>query len=140
MSCEYHGKSKTKLYKVWIDMRARCNRPSHHSYGRYGGRGIYVCSEWESFTIFYEWAYSHGYREGLEIDRINNDSGYNPDNCRWCTRKVNDNNRSTCRFIEYNGETHTLKEWCEILSIKYDTACKRLNKLGWTVEQTLSKR
>jgi len=85
-----HGKSKHPLHSVWMDMKDRCNVDSHKSYHNYGGRGIEVCLEWtNSFESFYEWAISNGYNKGLEIDRINNDGNYEPNNCRFVTRQEN---------------------------------------------------
>lgn len=80
-----HGKRYTKLYMVWDSMRSRCNTPTNKSYHYYGGRGISVCKEWDDFKNFETWALKNGYKEGLSIDRINNDGNYEPPNCRWTT-------------------------------------------------------
>lgn len=84
-----HGYSKTRLYSIWYGMKCRCSMPSHSTYTYYGGRGISVCAEWLDFIKFQEWALANGYTDGLEIDRINNDSDYAPDNCRWVTHAEN---------------------------------------------------
>jgi hypothetical protein len=86
-----HGQRQTPLYWCWSMMVQRCTNPNCHAWPRYGGRGITLCTEWRTFENFYEWAMQSGYRdlpdkpraERLSIDRINNDLGYNPDNCRW---------------------------------------------------------
>lgn len=80
-----HGGSGTRLYDIWKGMRARCNNPNHKAYPQYGGRGIKICREWDAFASFREWALANGYREDLTIDRINNDEGYEPNNCRWAS-------------------------------------------------------
>ena len=89
-----HGKRNTRLYTIWKGMKARCGNPSATGFSNYGGRGIHVCSQWiNNFEEFYHWAVSNGYADNLTIDRINNDKGYCPDNCRWVTMKDQQNNR-----------------------------------------------
>lgn len=81
-----HGMNDTKIYSVYHNMKDRCLNPNCHAYHSYGGRGIKVCEEWlgdNGFMNFYNWAISHGYKEGLSIDRINIEGNYEPSNCRW---------------------------------------------------------
>lgn len=85
-----HGLSKDRAYKLWSGMKARCTIPSASSYEYYGGRGIRLCDEWlNSPETFIKWAYSNGYAQGLEIDRIDNDGDYTPDNCRFIPHMIN---------------------------------------------------
>lgn len=106
-----HGESKTRLYKIWSRMIWRCEKPSYQFFSDYGGRGIGVCDEWHRFDVFKEWALSNGYSDNLTIDRIDNNKGYNPNNCRWATMKQQANNRRTNRFVTYNGDTKTVTQW-----------------------------
>lgn len=138
MQREKHGSRHTKLYVVWCNMRNRCDCISNKEYKNYGGRGIKVCADWYSFTAFRTWAFSSGYTEGLTIDRIDNDKGYYPENCRWITLKEQANNKTNNHYITYKGETKTLKQWSEILAIPYNCLRSRLNNCKYTVEKAFS--
>lgn len=134
---DYFGKfteeynSYSKLYRIFNAMIERCSKPTTANYHNYGGRGIKVCDEWiGNYQAFCDWALNNGYKEGLEIDRINNNGNYEPSNCRWVTRKENSNNKRTNRFLTLNGETHTLTQWSEILNIKLPTLSSRIRS-GW---------
>lgn len=106
-----HRMTGTRLYSVWGSMLARCRRPACKSYERYGARGIAVCDEWSSFGAFRDWALSHGYANGLQLDRIDNNGPYSSLNCRFVTRIVNGNNtRRNVRLFAF-GEAKTLAEW-----------------------------
>mgnify|MGYP001625111049 CR=1 FL=1 len=88
-----HGMSGSRIYRIFRSMHNRCETPSCTVYRYYGGRGITVCSEWDDFTVFYQWAISNGYADNLSIDRIDNDKGYSPENCRWVTQSEQVKNR-----------------------------------------------
>jgi len=89
-----HGESETRLATEWYQMRARCRRVENPHFKYWAGRGIKVCEEWEnSFEAFRDWALKNGYKDNLTIDRIDNDKGYSPQNCRWVTRAENNKNR-----------------------------------------------
>ena len=98
-----HGMRKTRLYSVWNDMLQRVGAikgASEETKHYYQDRGITVCDEWLIFENFRDWALSHGYSDDLEIDRIDNDKGYCPENCRWVTPKENMNNRRNTIRLE----------------------------------------
>jgi len=106
--CSKHNLSKTKIYGVWCSIKQRCLNPNDKSYINYGARGITICDDWESdFMAFYNWAMSNGYRERLEIDRINNDGNYEPSNCRWTTSFINASNKRIYKnnTTNYKGVT-----------------------------------
>lgn len=89
-----HGGTHTRLYRIWKGMKNRCYNPKQSRYNIYGGRGITICDEWlNDFQVFRSWALTNGYQESLTIDRIDNDKGYNPDNCRWATYSEQIHNR-----------------------------------------------
>ncbi len=93
------------IYRVWQSMKRRCDSPKIKNYRHWGGRGIIVCDGWlNSFLIFCNWALDNGWREGLSLDRINNDGNYEPSNCRFITQA--DNNRNS-RQTKLSWETVT---------------------------------
>ena len=94
--CNKHGLSGTDEYKLWCGIKRRCYNPKEEKYPRYGGRGITVCDVWRNNPIcFINWCKNNGYREGLQIDRIDNDGNYSPNNCRFITNLVNARHKST---------------------------------------------
>jgi hypothetical protein len=125
-----HGLSKTKLYHIWGSMKRRCEKPKDKAYYNYGFRGIKVCDEWHDFNNFYEWCIQNGYSEGLSLDRINNNGNYEPNNCRWVDRKVQNNNTRANVIIEVNSERHTLSEWSKLLNVSYDLLHSRVRYYG----------
>lgn len=85
-----HGLRGHRLNSIWRGMKTRCYNKNSLEYSNYGGRGIAVCKEWkDDFKSFYDWAMSHGYKEGLTIDRIDNNGNYEPNNCQWLTKSEN---------------------------------------------------
>ena len=132
-----HGMSKTRLYKIWRKMKDRCYNPKHTHYEFYGGKGICICEEWkDDFEAFKDWAVMSGYSDYLTIERIDNDIGYNKENCKWATVKEQNNNKGDNVFYTYNGFKLTMAEWAERYGINYGTFCKRLYA-GWSFKDAI---
>ena len=130
-----HGASKTTTYNIWSSMMQRCGNPSAKDYHRYGGKGIKVCKDWQTFDGFFA---DMGHRPaGMSLDRIDNDLGYNASNCRWANAKTQQRNKNNNRLITYAGRTATLAEWAEAKGINKNTLHARLVK-GWPVSRALS--
>ena len=135
--CLKHGKSTTKIYKVYSHMKARCYNKNNKDYKYYGGRGITICDEWlNDFMSFYDWAYENGYDDNLTIDRIDVNGNYEPNNCRWIDMKQQCNNRRSCVYLAYNGKTQSLMEWARELNVNYDMLRQRKNR-GWSIHDIL---
>lgn len=135
-----HGMKHTRIYSIWCGVKKRCNNPKCKNYNLYGGSGISICEEWNNdFMAFYEWSMKNGYQDSLTIDRIDSSKGYSPDNCRWATRKEQNNNRRSNVRISYNGRTQTLKQWCEELNLNYDLIRNRMSKKRITFEEAIEE-
>ena len=133
-----HGYSKTRIYRIYNDIKNRCYYENDKYYNIYGGREIIMCDEWlNDFMTFCNWAIKNGYKENLSIDRIDVNGNYEPNNCRWITNKEQANNTRKNHFVTYNNETHTLKEWSEILNINYGTLKSRI-KRGWDIHKAFN--
>lgn len=133
-----HLESYSSEYAVWKGMKRRCNSPTTVGYQRYGGRGIKMHQEWQdSFESFLA---CMGRRPSPKhtIDRIDNNGNYEPDNCRWATRKEQSRNLRTNRMVRVNGRLITLAEAAEISGLKYNTLVARLRR-GSTIEQATAK-
>ena len=134
---EAHGMRNTPEWKAWRNMKTRCSNPNIEEYHRYGGRGIAVCDAWwGSFLAFYA---DMGTRptSGHTLDRIDNDGDYEPENCRWITRKEQAQNRESNHRLTLDGVTRTLAEWANACGVKADTIGRRL-RLGWSAEKALT--
>lgn len=134
-----------RIYSVLEGMRQRCNNPNSDMYHRYGGRGIKICDEWQKDSrAFIKWAYENGYDENAprrmcQIDRIDNNKGYSPENCRWVTNKQNSRNMGKCHIVEYKGEKRNWLEWCEILGISKKGVEHCVERYGFTYPQAFDR-
>lgn len=106
------------LRNIWTSIKTRCNHPQHKDYKNYGARGITMFMLWQlDYEEFKKWAEENGYKPGLQIDRINNNLGYSPENCHWVDNKENSNNRRTCQYVNIDGKEMSVTEACEHLGL-----------------------
>lgn len=137
-----HGLYGTRIRGIYYKMLNRCNHKESVSYLQYGGRGITVCEEWSGengLINFYNWSMKNGYSDELSIDRIDNDKGYSPGNCRWTTNYVQQNNKRNNIVLEYCGKSLTLKQWSRETGISYKKLLYRYHK-GLQANQILSNK
>ncbi|MCA1029268.1 hypothetical protein LCM23_24975 [Cytobacillus kochii] len=124
-----HGKTNSRLFRIWTNMKNRCHQPNNPDYENYGARGISVCEEWfNDFQSFYDWSINNGYVDTLSIDRIDGNKGYYPDNCRWATAKEQARNIRTNVITSINGKYLTLSEIAEKYKVNYDAVKTRYKK------------
>lgn len=135
-----HGLKQHKLYAIWHSMLDRCYNAKHKDYDWYGKRNIKVCEQWHDVTRFYNdniglW------KPGLQIDRINNNGNYEPENCRWVTNKTNANNRRSNILLTIWNETKTMQEWLEdqrCVVSRYVLTVRIKN--NWNLEKALTTK
>ena len=124
-----------KIYTTWNCMKSRCYYKKDKEYKHYGDRNIKICNKWlgkNGYKNFEKWALKNGFDDKLTIDRIDNNGNYEPNNCRWVTRRENNLNRRGIILIDYEGKKICLKDYCKIKNINYDIA-KRKRKKGINV-------
>lgn len=133
-----HGGGHTRLYNIYFNMINRCYNTKQVEYHNYGGRGVGVCKEWrDSFVAFREWAIGNGYNDILVIDRIDVNGNYEPNNCRWITKREQQFNKTNTRYFEYKGQKKCLAEWAEIFGMNKPTLYNRIYNLGWSIDKAL---
>lgn len=136
-----HGQTangtRSEEYEVWAQMRQRCANPASRHYANYGGRGIYVCAQWESFATFFA---DMGPRPSSKhsIDRIDNDGPYAPENCRWATRNEQGNNKRNNRRVTIGADEKTTTQWAELSGVPRRTISDRLDS-GWEPQDAVYK-
>ncbi len=136
---EFHGDKHTKEYKTWKGIRQRCFNPNNHDFHHYGGRGITICDKWDKYTEFIK-DMGRAPSPKHSIDRIDFNGNYEPRNCRWVTHQVQVSNSRHNHVIEFNGQRRTLSEWARFIGIKPSRLSDRINTLGWSIEDALSKK
>lgn len=128
-------KSKPLGFSIWSNMRQRCCNPSNHAFAYYGGRGIRCCDRWAHFRNFIKDMGPPP--DGLTLERIDNERGYEPSNCKWATRLEQLNNTRKNRYLTFDGRTLSVSQWARELGVLKGLLTKRL-KLGWSVDKVLT--
>ena len=137
-----HGLKSNRFYDTWYGMLQRCTNLEHRNYKNYGGRGITVCEEWQDIIKFVAWAEStHPNIEGYTLDRIDNDKGYNPDNCRWADRttqninqRMREDNTSGVTGVYYHK---SIGKW--VASIGVESKLKHIGSFKTPEEAVLAR-
>jgi hypothetical protein len=126
-----HGRSKTRIARIYGAMMERCYRKKNDNFQYYGGRGIKVCKEWrDDNKSFFNWADSSGYADNLTIDRKDTNGNYEPENCRWITQAEQSRNTRNVIFLTHEGRTLCLSEWAREFGIDPTTMAHRFRS-GW---------
>ena len=131
-----HGKTGTRVYRIWANMLQRCENPNTEKFTQYGERGILVCEEWHDFKAFL--GDMGEPPDGMTIDRIDTNGNYEKSNCRWATLRVQANNKTNNRVITFNGKTMTTAQWARETEIPFTTIRMRLHR-GWSIQKTLTQ-
>jgi len=131
-----HGLINHRLYFIWSAIKKRCTSKTSKPYKNHGGRGIKMADEWQDFNVFYKWCIDNGWKDGLSIDREDNDGDYSPDNCRFVTATIQAKNRRSTIMLSYKGETMCLMDWSKRINISHEVLRYRYHK-GHSVERIL---
>lgn len=133
---KYKNITKHPAYRSWYCMKTRCQNPNYPEYHYYGGRGIKVCDRWQLSENFFDDMIGT-YGKGLTLDRIDSNGDYCPENCRWVSQKVQQNNRRNNILIEYNGVKKSLLDWADICGVKRSTLAQRYYVYKWSIDKCL---
>jgi hypothetical protein len=127
----------SKEYEVWASMKTRCNNKRHSGFNSYGGRGIQVCARWHnSFENFLE--DMGACPKGMSIERIDNNKGYSPSNCKWATRIEQARNTRTNHIVQYEGKQLTISAWAKEVGISKGCLYDRISRNKWPIEKALT--
>ena len=133
-----HGLSRHRLYTIYKGMKQRCGNVNNNSYKDYGERGIGICNEWlDDFINFFNWATMNGYSDNLTIERVDNNKGYSPDNCKWIPKAYQAENRRCNHELTFNGETKTISEWSRGIGGNFNLVYRRIER-GWDLREALT--
>ena len=140
-NCEnkMHGESGSKLYGLWNNMRFRVSE-KYFQRNLYFDKGIIVCEAWQDYKKFAEWAKSNGYKEGLQLDRIDNSKGYSPENCRWVKSQENCNNRDVTFKVKYKGNVYAFTNLIDLKNLRaHERTVRQRIENGWSIEDAFDK-
>lgn len=129
------------IHSTYLSMHTRCENKNHVNYKNYGGRGITVCDEWsgkDGFLNFHKWAIQNGWENGLTIDRIDNNAGYCPENCRWVTRSVQANNKRSNVKLLWKGVDRNISQIAKLENVPYNKLYNRIMIKGMDVQSALN--
>lgn len=132
-----HGKTNTRIHKIWVQMKQRCENPKNTAYKWYGKRGVKVCESWHKFENFYDDVIRLGYRDQLTMDRIDNNGDYGPNNIRFVNREAQANNRRNNIYLEYKNKRISVKDLAELLGLPYTTIIQRVY-FGWSIDRIVN--
>jgi hypothetical protein len=132
-----HGFSGTRLYYVWNNMMGRCYWTKRREYKHYGGRGIKVYGPWKTPANFFAWAIPSGYRQGLTLERMDVNKGYNPNNCCWIRVGLQGRNKQKTVRVMWKGRIRSLVECCEMENLRYHSVLDRVAR-GWSAKDALT--
>lgn len=137
MMGQKHGLRFTRIYRIWLNMKNRCNNTKTWAFEFYGAKGITVCDEWnDNPKAFFDWSMLNGYTDDLTIDRIDTTGNYSPNNCRWVDMRTQNRNRRSTHLITWNGKTQCLTDWSKELNIPQKTLNWRFHH--WGVEKSFT--
>lgn len=128
------------MYNTYHHMKRRCLDATNPAYANYGGRGIEVCQRWlqPNGRGLHNFLTDMGERpDGMTLERIDNNKGYNPENCKWASRTAQNNNTRSNRVITFHGKTLTLSQWAKETGIKRSTLAQRFYVYNWSIEKCL---
>lgn len=136
------NRTKDKLYHVYYGMKQRCNNPNDKQFKHYGGRGIRISEEWNTYEAFRDWAILNGYEENhnLSIERIDVNGDYSPGNCKWIPANRQSCNTRKTIWLEYNGKTMCLNDWAKELNVNKNTLYHWIRDKGMTISEIIKSK
>ena len=135
-----HGESRTRLYKIWSDIKKRCTNPNCKSFPYYGGRGISLDPAWSNdFTAFRDWARAAGYQDNLTIERRDTNAGYSSKNCHWIPKSEQWRTKRNTATVVFRGNEIAIVDLAAIHGLPVKTLRSRLFLLGWNIEDAVSR-